>query len=100
MAKPPASLPPTSTAPLKVTLIIGSPNYSPVSADLFDLHVPTSHPAPVHPDEPSFHPLPEIHHAFRPEEKLPPRIMSAFFSLLVLAPWVVLLGLVSLSICT
>lgn len=93
MSKPPASFPPTSTAPLQVTLIIGSPKYSPISVDLFDLAVPPSLPAPVHPDEASFHPLPEIQHAFRADEKLPPRPISAFFALLVLAPWVILVGL-------
>ena len=95
MSKPPASFPPTSTAPIQVSLIIGSPKYSPISVDLFDLSVPPSLPAPVHPDEASFHPLLEIQHAFRPDAKLPPRPISAFFALLVLAPWVVLLGMVS-----
>ncbi|KAG5635309.1 hypothetical protein H0H81_011771 [Sphagnurus paluster] len=93
MAKPPLSLPPTSDAPLQVTLLIGSPLHSPLSVALFDLVVPASQPAPVHPDEASFHPLPEIHHTFRPEQKLPPKPISAIFSVLVLSPWVVLLGL-------
>ncbi|KAF8631331.1 hypothetical protein AX15_002450 [Amanita polypyramis BW_CC] len=93
MAKPPSSLPPTSTEPLQVTLIIGTPKYSPISANLFDLHVPPSQPAPAHPDEATFHPLPEIQHVFHPEQKLPPRFISAFFALLVLAPWAILLGL-------
>ncbi|KAG6822034.1 hypothetical protein H0H87_004588, partial [Tephrocybe sp. NHM501043] len=93
MAKPPLSLPPTSDAPLKVTLLIGSPLHSPLSVPLFELVVPASQPALVHPDEPSFHPLPEIHHTFRPEQKLPPRPISILFSAVVLAPWVVLLGL-------
>ncbi|KAK2464552.1 hypothetical protein APHAL10511_003410 [Amanita phalloides] len=93
MAKPLMSLPPTSTAPLQVTLIIGTREYSPISAHLFDLYVPPSKPGPAHPDEAAFHPLPEIQHTFRPEEKLPPTFISAFFALAVLAPWVVLLGL-------
>ncbi|KAF8637856.1 hypothetical protein AX17_002482 [Amanita inopinata Kibby_2008] len=93
MAKPPSSLPPTATAPLRVTLLIGAPNYTPISADLFDLHVPPSHPAPVHPDEASFHPLPEIKHTFHAEQTLPPRPISAVFSTLVLSPWFALLGL-------
>ncbi|KAI0070111.1 oligosaccharyl transferase delta subunit [Panus rudis PR-1116 ss-1] len=94
MAKPPASIPPTTAdVPLKVELIIGSFVHSPLKVELFDLFLPASQPAPQHPDEPSFHPLPEIHHTFRPEQKLPPRFISAVFAALVLSPWVVLLGL-------
>ncbi|KAJ8474677.1 hypothetical protein ONZ45_g15869 [Pleurotus djamor] len=93
MAKPPVSLPPTSTSPLKVTLIIGSFVHTPLKVELFDLIVPASHPPPQHPDESSFHPLPEIQHTFRPEQKLPPKILSMAFSGAVLAPWLVLLGL-------
>lgn len=94
MAKPPLSLPPTSDAPLKVSLIIGSSLYAPVQVDLFDLVLPASLPAPVHPDEESFHVRPEIKHTFRAKEKVPPRPISAFFALAVVAPWVVLFGLV------
>ncbi|PFH48015.1 hypothetical protein AMATHDRAFT_76926 [Amanita thiersii Skay4041] len=94
MSKPPVSLPPTTaTSPLQVTLLIGSPNHTPLSADLFDLYVPASQPAPVHQDEASFHILPEINHTFRAEQKLPPRPISAVFALFVVAPWVFLLGL-------
>lgn len=95
MARPPASIPPTTAStPLKVELIIGSFIHSPLKVDLFDLLLPESQPAPQHPDEASFHPLPPIHHEFRPEQKLPPRIVSAVSALLVLSPWVVLVGLV------
>ncbi|KAG6819562.1 hypothetical protein H0H93_010727 [Arthromyces matolae] len=90
MAKPPLSLPPTADTPLKVTLIIGSPIHTPFKVELFDLVVPASQPAPVHPNEQTFHPLPEIHHTFRPEPKLPPRPISLLFSAVVLAPWAVL----------
>ncbi|RDB30026.1 Dolichyl-diphosphooligosaccharide--protein glycosyltransferase subunit 2 [Hypsizygus marmoreus] len=93
MAKPPLSLPPTTDSPLKVTLLIGSPLHSPLAVSLFDLIVPASQPPPVHPDEASFHLLPEIHHTFRPAQKLPPKAISAIFSAVVLAPWVILLGL-------
>ena len=34
-----------------------------------------------------FEPLPEIVHQFRPDEKMPPMILSQLFVLLVLAPW-------------
>ncbi|OCH87231.1 oligosaccharyl transferase delta subunit [Obba rivulosa] len=93
MSKPPASLPPSSTAPLKVSLLLGSFTHAPAKYTLFDLHVPPSQPAPAHPDEPSFHALPEIQHTFRPEPVLPPRPVSATFAGLVLAPWALLLGL-------
>ena len=98
MSKPPLSLPPTTNAPLKVTLLIGSSLYSPLSIHLFDLIVPRSAPAPIHPDEVSFHPLPEIKHTFRPDQKLPPQPISAIFTVLVLSPWVVLLSLVRYTI--
>ena len=98
MSKPPLSLPPTTDAPLKVTLLIGSSLYSPLSIHLFDLVVPRSAPAPIHPDEASFHPLPEIKHTFRPDQKLPPRAISAIFAVFVLSPWVVLLSLVRCTI--
>lgn len=99
MAKPPLSLPPTLKDPLKVTLIVGSHVHSPLKVELFDLYVPASHPPPQHPDEASFHPLPVIQHTFRPDQKLPPTTISAAFSALVLAPWVVLLGLVRPIAC-
>ncbi|KAK0203838.1 oligosaccharyl transferase delta subunit [Desarmillaria ectypa] len=93
MAKVPPSLPATSQAPLKVSLIIGTPKYSPLKISLFDLFVPASHPITPHPDEASFHSLPFIEHTFRPEPAQPPKPVSAFFACLVLSPWVVLLGL-------
>ena len=97
MAKPPTSLPPSGAAPLHVSLLLGSFVHSPATLDLFDLHIPPSAPAPVHPDEQFYHPLPELAHTFHPDPKLPPRIISAFFTALVVAPWVVLLGLVRVS---
>ncbi|KAI0298747.1 Dolichyl-diphosphooligosaccharide--protein glycosyltransferase subunit Swp1 [Multifurca ochricompacta] len=94
MAKPPSSLPPSGTAPLHVSLLLGSFVHSPAALDLFDLHIPPSAPAPVHPEESLYHLLPELAHTFRSEPKLPPRPISAFFAALVLSPWVVLVGLV------
>lgn len=95
MARPPTSLPPTTaTDPLKVSLIIGSFEHAPLKQDLFDLILPASQPEPQHPDEASYHPLPTIEHTFRPDQKLPLRPISAVFAVLVLSPWVVLLGLV------
>jgi len=96
MAKPPSSLPPSGSAPLHVSLILGSFVHSPATLDLFDLYIPPSAPAPVHPEEALYHPRPEIVHTFRPDPKLPPRPISAFFAGLVLAPWAVLFVLVRL----
>ncbi|KAF8257601.1 Oligosaccharyltransferase subunit Ribophorin II-domain-containing protein [Lactarius quietus] len=93
MAKPPSSLPPSGEAPLHVSLLLGSFVHGPATLDLFDLHIPPSAPAPVHQDEQFYHLRPELAHTFRPDPKLPPRFVSAFFAALVLAPWVVLLGL-------
>ncbi|KAF8586605.1 oligosaccharyl transferase delta subunit [Ramaria rubella] len=95
LARPPVSLPPTPNAsvPLHVTLIIGSFEHSPLSHSLFDLYLPVSHPASQHPDEPSFHPLPEIHHTFQPAPKTPFVVFSALGAALVVTPWIVLIGL-------
>ncbi|KAF8190448.1 oligosaccharyl transferase delta subunit [Pholiota molesta] len=93
-SKPPLSLPPTPNSdPLKVSLIIGSSQHDPLSIELFDLVLPRSQPAPQHPLEATYHPLPEIQHTFRPENKLPPRFISAVSAAVVLAPWAILLGL-------
>jgi len=95
MARPPNSLPPTSpNSTLKVSLIIGSFVHKPFTADLFDLVVPASQPVVPHPEEVHYSPQPAIEHTFRPEQKTPPAFISAVFSLLVLAPWIVLIGLV------
>ncbi|KAI0738966.1 oligosaccharyl transferase delta subunit [Daedaleopsis nitida] len=93
MARPPASLPPTGSNPLKVSLYLGSFVHDPSEHELFDLIVPPSQSPAQHPDEAAFHSRPEIVHTFRPEQKLPPKFVSAVFTLLLAAPWVVLLGL-------
>ncbi|KZT65304.1 hypothetical protein DAEQUDRAFT_677061 [Daedalea quercina L-15889] len=92
MARPPTSLPPTTSDPLKVSLILGSSTHSPVQYELFDLYVPASQPPPAHPDEVAFAPRPEITHTFRPEQRIPAKAVSAFFALFVFWPWIVLLG--------
>lgn len=96
MARPPALLPPTTSDPLQVSLYLGSFVHDPVQYELFDLVVPPSQPPAQHADEASFHPLPEIVHTFRPEQKVPPTFVSAVSTLFLAAPWVVLLGLVRL----
>ena len=87
MQRPPLYLPPTSEKkPLKVSLIIGSDSYTPIHSELFDLIIPASQPAPVHPDEHTFHTQPELFHTFRPEQKVPPKFVSLVFGGLTLAP--------------
>ncbi|KAF8137527.1 Oligosaccharyltransferase subunit Ribophorin II-domain-containing protein [Boletus edulis] len=93
MARPPLSLPPTTDRPLAVSLILGSFIHDPATFDLFDLSVPSSATPAPHPDKASFHPQPPIVHTFHPEQKVPPKVISAFFAALVFAPWAVLLGL-------
>ncbi|KAA1472061.1 oligosaccharyl transferase delta subunit [Dentipellis sp. KUC8613] len=93
MARPPSSLPPSGEAPLKVSLLLGSFTHDPAKFDLFDLRIPESLPPPHHPDEATFHPLPEIQHTFRPEEKSPMMWISMTFLWIVLSPWLVLLFL-------
>ena len=89
-------LPPTPNSnPLRVTLLIGSSLHDPLSVELFDLILPPSLPAPEHPDAASYHLLPEIQHTFHPDHKVPPRFISAVSAALVVAPWIILLSLVS-----
>ena len=95
MARPPSSLPPTtSDSTLEVSLMIGSFVHKPLAVDLFDLLIPASQPVVPHPEEVHYHPQPTIEHTFRPEQKTPPAFISAVFSALVLTPWIVLIGLV------
>ena len=98
MARPPPSLPPTTTTPLKVSLLVGSFVHDPLKVDLFDLILPESAPAPTHPDELHFHLLPEIQHTFRPDPKSPPKVISLVFTGVVVAPWLVLLTFVRLLV--
>ncbi|KAJ3089162.1 proteasome regulatory particle base subunit [Quaeritorhiza haematococci] len=44
-------------------------------------------------EDPTYSKMPEIHHVFRDAEKMPPSWLSLIFSGLVLAPWLLLLGL-------
>jgi hypothetical protein len=47
-------------------------------------------------DEDVFELQPEIHHVFREAEKMPPAAFSQLFTLITLAPWIVLVAGVSL----
>ena len=98
MSRPPTSLPPSGDAPLQVSLLLGSFVHEPLKEHLFDLSVPASMPPQKHPDEEAYHVRPELHHTFRPEPKLPPRIISAIFAGFVLSPWLALLTLVGLGL--
>ncbi|KAI1786739.1 oligosaccharyl transferase delta subunit [Ganoderma leucocontextum] len=93
MARPFSSLPPSGKDPLQVSLYVGSFKHDPAQFNLFDLVVPASQAPAHHPDEAFFHPRPEIFHTFRPEQKVPPKFISAVFTVFLAAPWVVLLGL-------
>lgn len=42
-------------------------------------------------DEDVFELQPEIHHAFRPAESMPPVWFSQLFTLIALSPWIVLM---------
>ena len=96
MSKPPSSLPPTPNGgPLQVSLILGSFKYTSASYKLFELYLPKTLPAPAHPEEHLYKYRPPIHHTFREAPRLPPKVISLVFAGAVLAPWVVLLGLVS-----
>lgn len=46
-------------------------------------------------DEDVFGVQPEIHHVFREAEKMPPVAFSQLFTLITLAPWLILVGGVS-----
>jgi len=95
MAKSPAWLPPTRPeGPLDVSLIIGSFKYQPIHQPLLRLVLPPSAPAPTTPDAVRYGLQPEIQHTFRPESRIPMKVVSAVFALATLSPWILLLGLV------
>jgi len=96
VAKPPVSIPPTpDETPLQVTLMLGSFKYTGAQYKLFELHLPRTQPAPQHAEAHLYRYKPLIAHTFREDPKLPPRIVSLVFAATVLAPWVVLIGLLS-----
>jgi len=95
MAKPPLTLPPTTSSPLQVVLILGSYEHTGAIWHLFDLVLPASQPPPQAPDEYLYHPQPEIHHTFRSDQKHAPQFISGVFTVAVAAPWLVLVGMLS-----
>jgi len=90
MRRPPPGLPPSGANPLKVSLILGSFTHESATYDLFDLSIPPSAPVAPHPEEYKFHHQPEIFHTFRPEQKVPNKVISIMFMGATLSPWLVL----------
>ncbi|KEY68372.1 hypothetical protein S7711_01150 [Stachybotrys chartarum IBT 7711] len=77
-----------SQSPLEASLIIGSFGSSAGSVTpVFDIEVvlDSAAPKPKSPTTLRYGKLNEIHHIFRPDPKNPPKIVSIFFSLAVLA---------------
>ncbi|KAG1745394.1 uncharacterized protein EDB91DRAFT_1236327 [Suillus paluster] len=68
------------TDSLEVSFMLGSFVHAPEKYDLFDLSIPTSQTPTEHSDEASFHILPVIKHTFRPDQRSPPRLISAVFA--------------------
>ncbi|QRV90865.1 major facilitator superfamily transporter [Ceratobasidium sp. AG-Ba] len=95
LSRPPVSLPPTTDAPLSVSVILGSFTHSPATVPLFNLKLPASAPVTPHPLAKHYAPQPLIAHKFNPEPSQPPQAISAVFTIAAVAPWVVLLGLLS-----
>ena len=99
-AKPPAAL---RSAEYSLTLLL-STHDDYVSQALGSIALPSSavkpsprgrHDLPPRQGEPAFQPQPEIFHTFEPEEKTIGFLKSALGTVFVLAPWILLAGLVS-----
>ncbi|KAG8688137.1 hypothetical protein FRC08_011600 [Ceratobasidium sp. 394] len=95
LSRPPISLPPTTSSPLSISLILGSFTHSPQTVPLFNLKLPASAPVTPHPLEKHYAPQPLIAHKFNPEPSQPPKLISAVFTVAALAPWLILVGLLS-----
>ena len=87
-----------STNPLSMSLIIASFGSSnPYKSRAFDLTIKQDPTAPAHAAEKPLRYMkqPEIHHIFKPDPKSPPKIISIFFTAVVLATLPTLLIVVS-----
>jgi len=94
--RPPPSIPATSeTSILNVDLILGSYTIASSTLQLFKLRLPASLPVVPHPEEVFYHPQPEIYHTFKGEQRTPRTEISGVFGVIALAPWVLLLALLS-----
>jgi oligosaccharyltransferase complex subunit delta (ribophorin II) len=75
-----------------LNLIIGTFSHNnPINYHIgtVNIDVPYSSPALI-----KYGPKPEIHHIFKPDQKLPPIIISYSFMIIVLLPWLFLVGAV------
>lgn len=91
-SSPPQTLTP---GPHLLKLYTASRTIVPTTYDLGPAHLDfplANPPTPSYPD--TFAPLPEITHTFRPDQRMPPKILSMVFSGLVLVPWVLFVILV------
>ncbi|KAK5144014.1 hypothetical protein LTR04_001702 [Oleoguttula sp. CCFEE 6159] len=85
----------SSSQPLSASLVIGSfGSATPLQKHVFDLTIQRDPNTPLAIPSPPlrYGQLPEIHHIFRSDPKNPPKIISLFFTLAVLATLPVLLG--------
>ncbi|KAK3073756.1 hypothetical protein LTR53_004392 [Teratosphaeriaceae sp. CCFEE 6253] len=86
----------TSPRPLKASLTLASfgAATAPYTAHAFDLALQpdTANTPPAPPTAERYTPKPEIHHLFKPSPSSPPRIISAFFAVAVLATLPLLFG--------
>jgi oligosaccharyltransferase complex subunit delta (ribophorin II) len=92
-----------SSKPISANIVIGSFGSSKAYNErAFNLEVEVDASAPVPASESPlrYGKLPEIHHIFRPDPKSPPKIITIFFTAVVLATIPVLLGTVSLCFLT
>lgn len=84
--------------PLRASIVIASFGQSkPYKGDAFDLEIKldANAPLPAAPKPLRYGKLSEIHHKFRPDPKSPPKIVTLFFALGVVAAPVALFGAVS-----
>ncbi|CAG8559478.1 7308_t:CDS:2 [Acaulospora morrowiae] len=82
----------TSPGNYSFDLIIGTFSHNhPIKYHIgtIEIDVPSSPPKPT---SVVYGPKPEISHIFRPDEKLPPIWLSSAFVLIVLTPWIFLIG--------
>ncbi|GBB91504.1 hypothetical protein RclHR1_18830004 [Rhizophagus clarus] len=73
-----------------LNLIIGTFSHNnPINYYIGTFNIDVSYSSPV---LIKYGPKPEIHHIFRPDQKLPPTIISYSFMIIVLLPWLFLIG--------
>jgi oligosaccharyltransferase complex subunit delta (ribophorin II) len=88
MKSPPEDFP--SSGNYSIDLTIGTfshNNPTKYHIGTINIDVPYSYFAPI-----KYGPKPEIYHIFRPDQKLPPTIISYSFMIIILTPWLFLIG--------